>query len=278
VVDDWDMRISHVIRGDDHVNNTPRQINIMRALNAPLPRYGHLPLIHGADGQKLSKRHGAIAVTQFDDEGYLREAVVNYLGRLGWSHGDQEQFTREQFVEWFDGQNINKSAARFDYDKLKWLNNLYLRSYADADLAALVLPRLSKRGVNPAPSQTPLASACGLWKERAQTLEHLADLCEVFYREPVIAAEDHNKHLATPMAGVKAAVQELAQAFDQAPLSKEAIAEVIKGLLVKHALKMPHLAVPVRLLVFGLAQTPSLDAMLAAMPAATVQERLKLVE
>src|SRR5574343_528425 len=145
VVDDWDMGITQVIRGDDHVNNTPRQINILKALGAPVPEYAHLSMILGDDGQKLSKRHGAVSVMQYDDEGYLPEAVINYLARLGWSHGDDEVFSREQFVELFDLNHIPPSAAQFNTQKLSWLNAHYIKQ-ADVDrLTADVRRRLALR-------------------------------------------------------------------------------------------------------------------------------------
>src|SRR5690606_11638726 len=160
VVDDWTVRITHGLRGDDHVNNPPRQINILRALGAPVPEYGHLPMIHGPDGQKLSKRHGAVSVMQYDEDGYLPEAIVNYLARLGWSHGDEEIFSREQFVAWFDGSHVSRSPSRFDFDKLRWLNHHYLKAADDADLAARVLQRLSATGSVPAPGSADLATVC----------------------------------------------------------------------------------------------------------------------
>ena len=129
VVDDIDMEMTHVIRGDDHVNNTPRQINIYRALGAELPHFGHVPMILGADGERLSKRHGAVSVMQYRDDGYLPEAMVNYLARLGWSHGDEEMFSREQLVEWFDFEHVSRSPARWDPEKLKWLNGEYLQPH-----------------------------------------------------------------------------------------------------------------------------------------------------
>ncbi len=146
VVDDIDMAITHVLRGDDHVNNTPRQINIYRALGAPLPQFGHLPMILGPDGQKLSKRHGAVSVLQYRDDGFLPEALFNYLARLGWSHGDDEKFSREQLVEWFDLAHVNRAPAQFNLDKLLWLNGEYIKEADDARLAALVAPRIEARG------------------------------------------------------------------------------------------------------------------------------------
>ncbi|PAX96220.1 glutamate--tRNA ligase, partial [Bordetella pertussis] len=149
VVDDWDMGITHVLRGDDHVNNTPRQINILRALGATLPEYGHVPMILGPDGEKLSKRHGAVNVMEYDAQGYLPEAMVNYLARLGWSHGDDELFTREQLVEWFDTRHLSKSASQWDPKKLNWVNAHYIKGMDDAELAGRVAPRVERRGGKP---------------------------------------------------------------------------------------------------------------------------------
>src|ERR671937_1979311 len=149
VVDDIDMDITHVIRGDDHVNNTPRQIHIFNALGRALPQFAHVPMILGADGERLSKRHGAVSVTQYRDEGYLPEALDNYLARLGWSHGDAEMFSREQFIEWFDLAHVSRSAAQFNPEKLAWLNQQYLKSASDARLAELVEPELRTRGAQP---------------------------------------------------------------------------------------------------------------------------------
>ena len=147
VVDDLDMGITHVIRGDDHVNNTPRQINILRALGAEPPIYGHLPMINGPDGQKLSKRHGAVSVLQYQEDGYLPDAIINYLARLGWSHGDDEIFSREQLVQWFDGTHLSVSPAQLDFDKFRWVNHHYLKALPDAELAAEVGRRLEARGI-----------------------------------------------------------------------------------------------------------------------------------
>jgi len=275
VVDDWDMRITHVLRGDDHVNNTPRQINILRALGAPVPEYGHLPMIHGPDGQKLSKRHGAVSVMQYADDGYLPEAVVNYLARLGWSHGDDEIFSREQLVEWFDGSHISRSPARFDFDKLRWLNAHYLKAKPDRELAALVRPRLEAAGVAIGDDGADLAEVCGLLKERAQTLNELAHEARLFYVEPAIAEADRARHLQGGAPSLPAALAALASTLESVDWNRAAIADALKSTLAEHGLKMPQLAVPVRLLVFGVPQTPSVDAMLAAMPRATVVARLR---
>ncbi len=291
VVDDWDMAITHVIRGDDHVNNTPRQINILRALGASLPVYGHLPMIHGPDGLKLSKRHGAVSVLEYERLGYLPEAVINYLARLGWSHGDDEIFSREQLVAWFDGKHLSHSPSQLDFDKFRWVNQHYLKAMDDEALAELVLPRLQVRlgarsgsdagtGDPPAsPAGLPpeevarLAAICGLWKERAATLEDLADLAAIFFLPPNPAPEAVARHLTD---AARVGVELLAERLAGCDWSKEGIGACLKTVLSETGLKMPQLAVPVRLLVFGREQTPSVDAMLAQMPRQAVIERLVL--
>ncbi|RPH41846.1 MAG: glutamate--tRNA ligase [Burkholderiales bacterium] len=277
VVDDWDMRITHVIRGDDHVNNTPRQINVLRALGATLPRYGHVPMIHGPDGQKLSKRHGAVSVMQYDADGYLPEAVINYLARLGWSHGDEEVFGREQLVSWFDGTHLSHSPSQFDVDKLKWLNGHYLKATPDSMLAEGTAARLRGRGVAvDAPGAPDLTAACALFKDRAATLEELADLAEMLWIDPVHsnpALADELAAQTTPQA--VPALEGLADRLASCEWTKAGIAAAIKETLGAHGVKMPQLAVPVRLKVFGRAQTPSVDAMLALMPRETVLARLR---
>jgi glutamyl-tRNA synthetase len=276
-VDDWDMRISHVIRGDDHVNNTPRQINILRALGAELPQYGHLPMIHGSDGQKLSKRHGAVSVMQYDEDGFLPDAVINYLARLGWSHGDNEVFGRDRLVEWFDGAHLSHSPSQFDVDKLRWLNNLYLKQLPDAELAARVSARLVRRGIDVARPDAPdLAAACGLFKDRAATLEELADLAAMLWFEPGQVDPALAEDLAAQVKPeALPALAGLSERLAACSWDKAGIAGAIKDTLGIHALKMPVLAVPVRLKVFGRSQTPSVDAMLALLPRQTVLDRLR---
>src|SRR3982750_910466 len=180
VVDDWDMAITHVFRGDEHINNTPWQINIFRALGAPLPQFGHVPVILGDDGQKLSKRRGAVSVTAYEENGYLPEAMLNYLARLGWSHGDDELFTREQMVSWFDGSHLSKSPAQWDAAKLAWVNAQYIKAKADAELAPLVAAQLKKRGIE---ADDRLAAICALFKDRCETTVALADWAAAFYAD-----------------------------------------------------------------------------------------------
>jgi len=173
VVDDIDMQITHVIRGDDHVNNTPRQINVYDALGAPVPKFGHVPMILGPDGERLSKRHGAVSVMQYPEDGYLPEAMLNYLARLGWSHGDDEVFSLEQFVDWFDLEHINRSPAQFNPEKLQWLNQQYLKHADPNRLAEAIAPRVAREGGDLARGPA-LAEAAALLRERATTLNELA--------------------------------------------------------------------------------------------------------
>jgi glutamyl-tRNA synthetase len=273
VVDDWDMRITHVIRGDDHVNNTPRQINILAALGASLPRYGHVPMIHGPDGQKLSKRHGAVSVVQYRDDGYLPDAVVNYLARLGWSHGDEEIFGREQFVAWFDGEHVSRSPSRFDFDKLRWLNHHYLKRLPDADIAADVARRLQGLGVaDPDASGIDLPAVCALLKDRSATLEEIAESAMMFYQEPHLGAAQLAEILTEQSRPALAAFAQRAATVAWEP---PAIAAAIREVVAEHRLKMPQFGIPLRQLVFGRTQTPALESVLALLPRATVVHRLR---
>jgi len=270
VVDDWDMNITHVIRGDDHVNNTPRQINILKALGATVPEYAHLSMILGDDGTKLSKRHGAVSVMQYDEDGYLPEAVINYLARLGWSHGDKEIFSVEEFCSWFDLDHITPSAAQFNTEKLNWVNQHYLKQSDNARLAALVRPRLESRSVKVSGS-TSLESIVSLYKERVATLNELADAAEVFYIDLHPAKELLDTHLTTEALP---ALKEVAERFKDLEWKAEAIGALIKEVLAKHNLKMPKLAMPLRVMLVGQTHTPSVDAVIALFPRETVLARM----
>ena len=270
VVDDWEMGITHVIRGDDHVNNTPRQINILKALGANVPLYAHLSMILGDDGQKLSKRHGSVSVMQYDEEGYLPEAVLNYLARLGWSHGDDEIFSMEQFCEWFDLDHITPSAAQFNTEKLNWLNAHYLKQADNSRLAALVKPRLEGRGVTVANTPS-LEAIIGLYKERVSNLNELADAAEVFYIDLHPNPEALAQHL-TPEA--LPALEDFIAGVTDVAWEAPAIGALIKASIGKHGLKMPKLAMPLRVLLTGQAQTPSVDAVIALFPRELVLKRL----
>lgn len=271
VVDDWDMAITHVFRGDEHINNTPWQINIFRALGAPLPLFGHCPVILGDDGQKLSKRRGAVSVTAYEESGYLPEAMLNYLARLGWSHGDEELFSREQLVQWFDGSHLSKSPAQWDPAKLAWVNAQYMKQADDARLAALVAAQWQARGVR-MEADGVLAQRCGLFKDRCSTTVELADWLGMYVAD--VSPTDAELHAHVTDA-IKPALASLATRLGDAAWDKASIAAVFKQTLTEHSLKMPQLALPVRLLVCGRAQTPSIDAVLALFPREIVLARLR---
>ena len=271
VVDDLDMDITHVIRGDDHVNNTPRQIHIFHAMGQPLPRFGHVPMILGPDGERLSKRHGAVSVTQYREDGVLPEALDNYLARLGWSHGDAEIFSMDQLVEWFNFEHVSRSAAQFDPEKLSWLNQHYIKASTSERLAALVAPELAKLGRS-IENGPPLAPVVALLKDRATSILHLAEAATLFYGEgmpdPALLAEHLTETSAPALRMLQAKFTELA-VWDKAGLSA-----AMKVVLTASGLKMPQLAMPVRVLVLGRVQTPAIDAVLELLGRETVLARL----
>jgi glutamyl-tRNA synthetase len=267
VVDDLDMAITHVIRGDDHVNNTPRQIHIFNALEKPLPQFAHVPMILGADGERLSKRHGAVSVTQYRDEGYLPEALLNYLARLGWSHGNEEIFSREQLVEWFDLAHVARSPAQFNPEKLAWLNQHYLKSADDARLASLAAPELRRRGVQLGAGPS-LEKVVHLLKERAASIPQLADEAMLFYEVDVHAPKEELSREA--VEGLRTLKARLATA----PWQRAALGEMLKDVAKASGLKMPQLAMPLRRIVTGRTQTPSIDAVLELLGRETVLQRL----
>lgn len=271
VVDDWDMAITHVIRGDDHVNNTPRQIVILEALGATVPVYGHVPMILGPDGEKLSKRHGAVSILDYDLQGYLPEAMLNYLARLGWSHGDDEIFSVEQFIEWFDTKNLSRSASQWDPKKLNWVNAHYIKQRDNADLAARVAPRIEKLGGNP--SATDLSAVMELLKGRAETLNDLAQGAMMFCSEFQAAPVELQNEVLTDSA--RALVQDFAQRAAQLDdWNTATLSAVIKETLRAHQAKMPQLGIPLRVAVTGQKQTPAIDAVLALLGKNTVLSRL----
>jgi len=255
VVDDIDMAMTHVIRGDDHVNNTPRQIHIFRALGNRLPEFAHVPMILGADGERLSKRHGAVSVTHYRDEGFLPEALVNYLARLGWSHGDEEVFSMSQLVEWFDLAHVSRSPARFDAEKLAWLNHEHMKRAADARLAALL----------PARAGPPAERVVALLKERAATLKELAAQAEMFYADPGAQGAP---------AEAKAALAALARELETLAWERKALGAAVSSAAKANGLKMPQLAMPLRRILTGREQTPSIDAVLELLGRETVLARI----
>ena len=257
-VDDWDMQITHVLRGDDHVNNTPRQINILRAIGAPLPQYGHLPMILGADGEKLSKRHGAVSVMDYPAQGYLPEAMLNYLARLGWSHGDDEVFSMQQFCEWFNLDHLTRSAAQFNPEKLGWLNNHYIKQADNERLASLARPQMLAEGAifngNP-----PLAPVLALLKERVNMVNELGDAAMLFYRDPKPDAALLAQHLTD---AIKPALAQFAERCETVEWHRPALGAMIKEVLAANGIKMPQIAMPLRLIITGQLQTPAIDAVL----------------
>jgi glutamyl-tRNA synthetase len=273
VVDDWDMRITHVFRGDEHINNTPWQINLFHALGAPLPQYGHCPIILGDDGQKLSKRRGAVSVTAYRDAGYLPEAMLNYLARLGWSHGDEELFTLEQMVAWFDGSHLARSPAQWDPAKLAWVNAHYIKVADDGRLAALTQRQLASRGLVVDEPEL-LARAAALFKDRCATVVELADWAEMIFVPVQPRDEDLAAHVGE---AVLPGLRSLRDKLIDVNWDKAAIAIAIKETLNAHQLKMPQLAPALRVLVCGRVQTPSIDAVLALIPREKVLASLRHV-
>jgi len=270
VVDDLDMKITHVIRGDDHVNNTPRQINIIRALGAQPPVYAHLPTVLTPDGEKLSKRHGAKSVLQYRDDGYLPEAVVNYLARLGWAHGNDEIFSREQFVSWFDLAGLSSSPGRFDPDKLKWVNQEHLKRLSEEELGRRLVPYLERAGLNLAARPAPGPVAL-LLRDRVATLTEMADAAHYFYATPHPPPERIAEHVNATNRG---ALAELADEFATIDWRRESLAAAMKSAAARHTLRAPQVMMPLRVLVCGTPQTPAIDAVLALLDRDVVRARL----
>lgn len=272
VVDDWEMGITHVIRGDDHVNNTPRQINLLNALGAEIPYYAHLSMILGDDGQKLSKRHGAVSVMQYSDDGYLPEAILNYLARLGWSHGDAEIFDMQQFCEWFDLDHITSSAAQFNTEKLNWLNAHYIKTMDMDMLAVDITQRLEKNGVSVSDGPS-LHDVLALYRERANNLNQLADDIAYFYQQPNANQSDVEKHITPEALDV---MQEMRQTLATTDWNAESIHAVIAQTVKAHSLKFPKVAMPLRVMLAGIAQTPSIDQVMAILGQETVLTRIDM--
>ncbi len=261
VVDDLEMEISHVIRGDDHINNTPRQINILRALGAQLPRYAHVPMILAPDGQRLSKRHGAVNVMQFRAQGYLPDALVNYLVRLGWSHGDQEIFSRAEMIELFEVAQVNRAAAAFDIEKLQWLNQHYIKAAEPVALAPLLGEQLDALGVEHREGPA-LAEVVRVLRERAKTLHEMAQNSVYFFREFEHYDEPAAKKFLKP--GVDEIFRKLREPLAVLePWSAAAIHETIAAAAEDMGLKLGKVAQPLRVAVSGRSFSPPIDETLA---------------
>jgi glutamyl-tRNA synthetase len=272
VVDDSDMRISHVFRGEEHVNNTPWQINMFHALGAPLPVFAHVPIILGDDGQKLSKRRGAVSVTVYEEQGFLPEAMLNYLARLGWSHGDAELFTREQMINWFDGSHLARHPAQWDGAKLAWVNAHYLKGLPNDSLLALAKAQLARRAVVAVADDAALLRASLVFRDRCNTGADLADWLAMLFADVAPSADDVARYV---LDSIRPALATLAGRLETVAWEAAAINSAVKETLAAHGLKMPQLAPAVRVVVCGRAQTPSLDAVLALFPRVTVLERLR---
>ena len=271
VVDDYDMKISHVIRGDDHVNNTPRQINMLRALGAPVPEYAHLSMILGDDGQKLSKRHGAVSVMQYHEDGYLPEAVLNYLARLGWSHGDDEIFDMQQFCSWFDLDHITPSAAQFNTEKLNWLNAHYIKQADLSGLADDIAVRLEQLGIQNVSHET-LTQQIALYRERTQTLQELANSLVYFYQTPEPAQDQLEKHLTDD---IKPVLRNLIELLKTSEWTADAVHHVIDKIVQDNGLKFPKVAMPLRVILTGSAQSPSINEVMYILGREVVLKRLQ---
>ncbi len=260
VIDDWDMEITHVVRGEDHVNNTPRQINIYKALGAPVPEFAHVSMILGDDGAKLSKRHGAVSVMQYRDDGYLPEALLNYLVRLGWGHGDQEIFSLAEMISLFDLDAIGKSASAFNTDKLKWLNNHYIRSL-DADYVAKHLEwHMADQQIDYQHGPA-LSAVVTLLAERCQTLVELAAQSRYFYEEyESIDEAAAKKHLKAAAAAPLALIRDKLAALP--PWEVEPLHHAIQATADELGLGMGKVGMPLRVAVTGLGQSPSIDAVM----------------
>ena len=274
VVDDIDMDITHVIRGDDHVNNTPRQIHVFRALGKEPPVYAHLPTVLNEQGEKMSKRRGAKPVTQYRDEGYLAEAVVNYLARLGWSHGDDEIFSRAQLVEWFNLDHLGRSASQFDETKMRWVNAQHMKLCDNAVLARLVAEQLGRRGIAAAADER-LAAMCALFKDRCSTTVELADWLSIYFVDVQPSEADLAQHLNEVSRPALVQLRDRLAALET--WDAAAINAAIKAVIGELKIKLPQLAIPLRVLVCGRAQTPSVDAVLALFEKNIVLKRLQSV-
>ena len=274
VVDDWDMKMTHIIRGDDHLNNTPRQINILKALGAELPVYAHVPMILGDDGKRLSKRHGAVSVMQYKEDGFLPEALINYLVRLSWSHGDQEIFSRQEMIELFDAIDINTSASAFNTEKLLWLNQHYIKNKEPAVLAELLQTFIEKAGYT-TECGPDLLAVLKIFQERSNTLIELAEEIRFLY----VDIEEYNAKQAKKQ--FKEATLPILESLQQqyAALedwSAEAIHHVVENTVNTLEVGFGKVGQPLRLVVTGHGKSPSIDVTLELLGKEKTLERLDL--
>ena len=269
VVDDLDMDVTDVIRGDDHVNNTPRQINLFKALGSPIPNYAHLSMILGSDGQKLSKRHGSVSVLQYRNEGYLPKAINNYLARLGWSHGDDELFTMEQFCSWFDLDHITSSSAQFDYEKLNWVNNHYIKETSNEVLLPLVKNHI--KSSSSSLDDEKIMLAINLYKERANTIDKIARDIAFFFDDVVPGSDLIEKHIDNNRLLL---VQEFKSNLIEVKWDDESINNLFKDFVRNKGIKFPHIAMPMRVILTGSDHTPSIGSIIFILGLNETQNRL----
>jgi len=261
IVDDMDMEISHVIRGDDHLNNTPRQINMLKALDATLPKYAHAPMILGSDGKRLSKRHGAVSVMQYREEGYLPEALLNYLVRLGWSHGDQEIFSLDEMIEKFDINDVNSAASSFNPEKLLWLNQQYIKNSDPEHIAHHLSWHLGKLGIDPAVGPD-ILEVIKVLQDRAKTLVEMAQGCVCFYKPfEEFDADAAKKHLRPVVQEPLQSLRDRLATLE--PWRTEAIHQAITDIAEQFDLKMGKIGMPLRVAVTGGGVSPSIDVTMA---------------
>jgi glutamyl-tRNA synthetase len=273
VVDDWDMKVSHVVRGDDHISNTPKQINILAALGAEIPEYAHIPMILGDDGKRLSKRHGAVSVMQYRDDGFLPEALLNYLVRLGWSHGDKEIFSREEMIELFDLKDCNRAPSGFNTDKLIWVNQHYMKTMDPEEVAKHLAWHMADQGIN-TENGPALADVVKIQADRVKTLKEMAEISRYFYEDfTELDAKAVKKHLRPvvkePMLLAK---EKLAVLTDWSP---EPIHAAINDTAVELDLGMGKVGMPLRVAATGGGNSPSLDITLALLDQSKVIERIE---
>ncbi len=273
VVDDWDMEVTHVIRGDDHINNTPRQINLLKALNAPIPQYAHLSMILASDGQKLSKRHGAASVMQYKDDGYLPEAVINYLARLGWSHGDDEIFSTTQLSEWFDFDHITSSAAQFDQEKLDWINNHYIKNEPVDKLADLIKPRLIDMGAEVVDKEI-LNNAIKLYQDREKNLNVFADDILFFFKDINSSEELKNKYLDGKSKNL---IKVFVGGIEKLSWTNDDVNKFMKEFVKKQDIKFPEIAMPLRIIIAGTDNTPSIGSIIFILGIEEVKKRISVI-
>ena len=274
VVDDYDMQITHVIRGDDHINNTPKQINILKALSATLPSYAHLPMILNASGHKMSKRKDAVSVMEYEQEGILPQALINYLARLGWSHGDDEIFSMDHFLHWFALKDINPSPSRFDMNKLLWLNGEYIKAASIASLSTLVVKILHKKGINQT-THPPLKEIVSLLKERSNNINDLAKETLFFYQRQIPNELEIKKYWHEESANI---LRELTQLFEKIPekdWTRQHLQQMIQTFCEEKSIKLSQLGMPLRLQLLGTTKTPTIDALLATLGQSITLKRLK---